>query len=79
MTLRLVARGPHFEELTRGQVFDSAPGVTLTPGMAAVHQAILGNRLRLALDDRLAAAVTGRVAWPPRAWCGTWRSGSRRP
>ncbi|MFV8048128.1 acyl dehydratase [Mycobacterium sp. 48b] len=33
--------------------------MTLTAGAAATHQAILGDRLRLALDAELAAAVTG--------------------
>jgi acyl dehydratase len=70
MTSRRVIRGPHFEELSRGQVFDSAPAVTLTSGMAAVHQSIVGNRLRLTLDDRLASAVTGSggMASPGLVW-----------
>ncbi|MGI9125624.1 MAG: acyl dehydratase [Mycobacterium sp.] len=33
--------------------------MTLTPGVAAAHQAILGDRMRLALDCELAHAVTG--------------------
>ena len=32
--------GPHFDELTVGQVFDWAPSMTLTSGAAAVHQSI---------------------------------------
>jgi hypothetical protein len=51
--------GPYFDDLTVGQVFDAAPSFTLTPGVAAVHQSILGHRLRLALDAGLAHAVTG--------------------
>lgn len=51
--------GPYFDELTVGQVFDSAPAVTLTDGLAAAHQAILGDRLRLSLDRHLSVAVTG--------------------
>ncbi|MBP2454950.1 acyl dehydratase [Mycolicibacterium lutetiense] len=51
--------GPHFDDLQLGQVFDSAPAMTLTAGAAATHQAILGDRLRLALDAELATAVTG--------------------
>ncbi|WP_299564610.1 MaoC family dehydratase [uncultured Mycolicibacterium sp.] len=51
--------GPYFDDLHVGQVFDTAPAVTLTPGVAAVHQGILGDRLRLALDATLAEAVTG--------------------
>ncbi|HEX7321729.1 MAG TPA: MaoC family dehydratase [Mycobacterium sp.] len=51
--------GPYFDQLHVGQVFDSAPSMTLTPGVAAVHQAILGDRLRLPLDGELTRAVTG--------------------
>lgn len=51
--------GPYFDQLHVGQVFDSAPAMTLTPGVAAVHQAILGDRLRLPLDGELTRAVTG--------------------
>ncbi len=54
-----VVTGPYFDDLTVGQVFDSAPSMTLTPGVAAAHQSILGDRLRLALDAELAHAVTG--------------------
>ncbi|WP_038169751.1 MaoC family dehydratase [Tomitella biformata] len=54
--------GPYFDELTVGQVFDTAPSVTLTSGLAATHQAILGDRLRLPLDAHLSAAVTGAAA-----------------
>ncbi len=54
--------GPYYEELERGQVFDSSPGLTLTEGHAALHQAVLGDRLRLALDRHLAAEVTGAQA-----------------
>jgi citrate lyase beta subunit len=50
---------PYYDELQNGQVFHS-PGVTLTSGHAALHQAIIGDRLRLALDAPLAEAVTGR-------------------
>ena len=51
--------GPYFEELERGQVERGAPALTLTDGHAAVHQAILGGRLRLALDAPLARRVCG--------------------
>src|SRR5579884_45423 len=54
--------GPYFDDLAVGRVFDWAPLVTLTAGMAAVHQAIVGDRLRLALDADLSAAVTGAPA-----------------
>lgn len=65
-----IARGPYFEELSVGQVFDSAPDVTLTEGFAASHQAIVGCRLRLPLSAPLAQRVTGHspVADPALVW-----------
>jgi acyl dehydratase len=51
--------GPWFEDFERGQVFADTPGMTLTSGHAAVHQAVTGDRLRLALDAELCRAVTG--------------------
>lgn len=51
--------GPYFDDLQVGQVFPDAPSMTLTPGLAAVHQSILGDRLRLPLDAQLSLAVTG--------------------
>jgi acyl dehydratase len=51
--------GPYFDDLAKGQVFDWAPTMTLSAGLAAAHQAIVGDRLRLALDADLCAAVTG--------------------
>jgi acyl dehydratase len=51
--------GPYFDDLHVGQVFADAPSMTLTPGLAAVHQSILGDRLRLPLDAELSLAVTG--------------------
>lgn len=51
--------GPYFDDLHRGQVIESAPSVALTEGMAATHQAIVGDRLRLSLDENLSARVTG--------------------
>lgn len=59
MSGQTVTGGPFFEDLSVGQVFDWAPGMTLTDGAAAVHQAILGDRMRLPLDAGLSAAVTG--------------------
>lgn len=55
----LSAGGPYFDDLVVGQVFDAAPSMTLTSGAAATHQSILGDRLRLPLDDELSRAVTG--------------------
>lgn len=51
--------GPFFDDLAVGQVFDSAPSMTLSAGVAATHQSILGDRLRLALDAELSWAVLG--------------------
>jgi acyl dehydratase len=53
--------GPYYEDLQVGQVFAAAPGLTLTDGHAALHQAIVGDRLLLALDGDLAARVVGGV------------------
>ncbi len=51
--------GPYFEDFSPGQVIDDAPAMTLTSGLAALHLAISGDRLRLALDHGLSAATTG--------------------
>jgi acyl dehydratase len=64
-----VVDGPWFEDLEVGRVFDDAPAVTLTDGLAAAHQAILGNRFRLCADHPLARAVCGAVpASPALVW-----------
>ena len=55
----VLVSGPWFEDFSRGQVFDDAPGLTLTAGHAALHQALTGDRLRLALDGALCREVTG--------------------
>jgi acyl dehydratase len=52
--------GPYFEDFEVGQVFDTAPALTLTAGHAALHQALVGDRLRLPLDAELSEAVSGR-------------------
>ncbi|MFE9322335.1 MaoC family dehydratase [Nocardia sp. NPDC052278] len=66
----MIAEGPYFEELEPGQVFDTAPSVTLSDGLAAVHLAIIGDRLRLPLDHGLSALVTGSpaLAHPALVW-----------
>jgi acyl dehydratase len=51
--------GPYLDDLAVGDRL-IAPPVTLDAGMQAVHRAIVGDRLRLCLDDRLAESVTGR-------------------
>jgi acyl dehydratase len=58
-TRTVAVGGPYFDELGVGQVFDTAPAVTLTDGLAATHHAILGDRLRLPLDAHLSTAVAG--------------------
>jgi acyl dehydratase len=62
--------GPYFDELTVGQRFTGAPAMTLTPGLAAAHQAITGDRLALMLDHDLCREVTGGdpLAQPGLVW-----------
>jgi len=62
MATSAAVSGPYFDDLEVGQVFDSAPSMTLTAGAAATHQAIIGDRLRLALDAQLTYAVTGATS-----------------
>ena len=66
----LQARGPYFDELEPGQVFDNAPPVTLTEGGAALHQAIVGDRLSYVTDHAAGKALTGRgpLAHPAYVW-----------
>ncbi|HET9771039.1 MAG TPA: MaoC family dehydratase [Acidimicrobiia bacterium] len=59
-TTRLPVGGPYFEDFKHSQVFDDAPAVTLTDGLATLHQSLCGDRLRLPLDHELSRAVTGR-------------------
>ena len=64
-------RPPFFEDLPVGARFESAPSLTLTEGHAALHQAIAGDRLRLALDRELGEAVLGPgppLAHPALVW-----------
>ena len=56
---RTAVGGPWFEDLAVGQVFDDAPALTITDGHAAMHQALVGDRLRLPLDAHLCREVTG--------------------
>jgi len=66
-----VTSPPYFEDLPVGTVFTDAPALTLTEGHAALHQAICGDRLRLALDRTLGAAVLGPgapLAHPALVW-----------
>ncbi len=64
------SRAPYFEDLCVGLV-RGAPAITLTDGMAAVHRAIVGDRLALALDATLAQEVAGSargLAHPALVW-----------
>jgi acyl dehydratase len=66
---RRVAEGPYFEDLAHGQRYSCAPAVTLTSGLAAAHQAVVGGRLRMVTDHGLGRAVAGhRVAPPGLVW-----------
>ena len=58
---RVAVGGPYFEDFKLGQIFDDAPALTLNKGHAALHQALCGDRLHLALDNDLSTAVTGRA------------------
>lgn len=51
--------GPYFDDLQVGYRLSDAPASTLTATQAGLHQAIVGERFRLALDAELCAAVTG--------------------
>jgi acyl dehydratase len=63
------AEGPYFDELNVGDVFASAPSMTLSAGRAAVHQSIIGSRLRLSLDEELSRRVAGAaLADPSFVW-----------
>lgn len=67
----LVTEGPYFDDLRRGDVFDTAPAMTLTGSAVAVHQSIVGDRLRLPLDAELSRRVTGQdapLAPPSLVW-----------
>ena len=63
--------GPYYDDLSIGDRFESAPSLTLTEGLAATHQATVGDRLRLSLDHDLSRCVTGEgmpIAHPALVW-----------
>lgn len=66
----MIAEGPYFDELQVGQTFPAAGAVTITDGLAAVHQSIVGDRFALALDAELARGVAGSgpLAAPALVW-----------
>jgi acyl dehydratase len=49
---------PYFEDFFIGQDFSDVPSVTVTEGMAALHQSLFGDRNRLTLDQPLCQSVT---------------------
>ena len=64
-------RPPFFEDLPVGARFEEAPALTLTEGHAALHQAIAGDRLRVALDREVGERVLGPgppLAHPALVW-----------
>jgi acyl dehydratase len=64
-----MSAAPWFEDLQVGTAFGAAPAITLTEGHAALHQALAGDRLRIALDRTLGeAAAGGPVAHPALVW-----------
>ena len=61
--------GPYWEELSVGDLYVEFPAMTLTDGHAALHQSIVGDRLRLALDATLSERVAGRRLAHPMLVC----------
>lgn len=57
---RWLETAPYFEDFEVGDDLSDVPAVTLTAGHAAVHQAVFGDRLHLALNAPLAARATGQ-------------------
>ncbi|TMR07328.1 acyl dehydratase [Actinomadura soli] len=62
--------GPYFEDLHHGLRFEDAPARTLTEGLAAAHQAVVGCRSPLVLDHGLSRRVLGDgvLAAPNLVW-----------
>ena len=65
------AQGPFFDELAVGDVFPGPSALTLTDGLAAVHSAVVADRLRIGLDHELSRRLTGQdrpLASPALVW-----------
>lgn len=63
--------GPYFDDLSVGDIFTQAPAITLTSGLAAAHHSIVGNRLKLALDEQASRRVldaNAAMAHPALVW-----------
>ena len=52
-------KAPYFEDFVVGDEFNDVPGVTVTEGHTAIHQALFADRSRLPLDLELSTRVTG--------------------
>jgi acyl dehydratase len=61
--------GPYWEQLSVGDRYVEFPAMTLTEGHAALHQSIVGDRLRVALDATLSDKVAGRRLAHPMLVC----------
>ncbi len=61
--------GPYWEQLAVGDRYVEFPAMTLTEGHAALHQSIVGDRLRIALDATLSDRVAGRRLAHPMLVC----------
>jgi acyl dehydratase len=61
--------GPYWEQLAVGDLYVEFPAMTLNEGHAALHQSIVGDRLRLALDATLSDKVAGRRLAHPMLVC----------
>ncbi|MGH7837078.1 MAG: MaoC family dehydratase [Candidatus Binataceae bacterium] len=69
MKQRQIAGGPFFDDLAVGLTITEAPSLTLTEGLASAHAAIVGDRLRIALDSDLSRRVAlGVLAHPALVW-----------
>jgi acyl dehydratase len=68
--VEIMIDGPYFEDLHVGRCFDGAPHVTLTEGLAAAHQAVVGGRLPLTASRELSRQVLGDgvLAAPNLVW-----------
>ena len=69
MDSRQISGGPYFDDLEVGLIFKDAPSLTLTEGITATHMAIVGDRLRLALDRDLSWRVAGGAIVHPALVC----------
>jgi acyl dehydratase len=58
--MKIGSESPYFDDLDVGDIYEDTPPITMTEGLAAVHQSIVGDRLRLFLDHELCNAVTNR-------------------